>query len=720
MQGGCGWTPTVSTASARSATAIRSTIALPTGNLVVTAEPNYIEAIFSADPEHYDVFAPDLHAFMLGEQSIFLLNEPSHTTMRRFMAPFFGPASIRAHGARMIEIAHRHLSKHADGKPFVMQDVTMAISLEIIIQVIFGITDPFRIDVYSAATQNFLASLDPALSFFPTLRNPGNAAWRRFCQGRDQLAGLLAAEMSALRETAPNDTMIAHLLSATDESGRPLEDANLRDQLVSLLLAGHETTAISIAWAFSWLARSPEPLACLHAELDGLPTGADTDTIYRLPYLAAVCSETMRLWPIGTEIPRRLRQPLALGDYVVPAGDGVAACPALTHAREDIYPEPLTFQPARFLTRKYSAYEYFPFGGGARRCLAASFGTYEMRMVVGAVIKEWDIELVDPKPVRAVRRSLTRTLGPEGGVPMRIRGRRACGAIGPGGGLTMDAAALQQWLLEGVANRLGVTPSAVNVRTRFNACGMTSLSAMSLLGELSNLLGRTLPSTLMWDHPTIESLVAHLVNGVAGEVAGPAKVTDTSRDPIAIVGIACRFPGAGNPEELWRVLRDGVDAITGSAGRPVAARPVLRRRCDQAREDGHTVGRVHCRDRSVRSCVFRHRAGRSGADGSAAAIDARVVLGGAGGRRDGDRAAAGRPHRRVLRRHLERLRDAAAPGGNRSDYAALGDRLALQHHRQPGLVFARASGAEPGDRHRLLVVAGSGASGLPQSAQWRM
>ena len=332
------------------------TVALPTGNLVVTAEPNYIETIFSAEPDDFDVFAPDAQAFMLGEQSIFLLNEPAHTTMRRFMAPFFGTARIRVHGPRIIEIARRIISQHADGKPFVMQDVTMAISLEVIIQVIFGITDPFRIDVYSAATQNFLASLDPALSFFPTRRNPVNGAWRRFCQGRDRLTGILAAEMSARRDLAPDDTMIAQLLSATDESGQRLDDDKVRDQLVSLLLAGHETTAISIAWAFSWLARSPEPLARLHAELDGLPSGADPDAIYRLSYLGAICSETMRLWPIGTEIPRRLRKPLALGGYEVPAGDGVAACPALTHAREDIYPEPSAFQPERFLTRKYSPY----------------------------------------------------------------------------------------------------------------------------------------------------------------------------------------------------------------------------------------------------------------------------------------------------------------------------------------------------------------------------
>ena len=126
----------------------------------------------------------------------------------------------------------------------------------------------------------------------------------------------------------------------------------------------------------------------------------------------------------------------------------------------------------------------------------------------------------------------------------------------------MDAAALQQWLLEKISNRLGVPPSSVNVRTRFNACGITSLSAMSLLSELSVLLGRTLPSTLMWDHPTIESLVAHLADGVEREVPGPAAVTDTTREPIAIVGVACRFPRAESPDGLWRVLRDGVDAIT--------------------------------------------------------------------------------------------------------------------------------------------------------------
>jgi cytochrome P450 len=399
------------------------TVALPAGDLVMTADPKKIEAIFTAAPDSYEVFAPDAQALTLGEQSIFLLNEPEHTAMRRILGPLFGATRLRAYGPGILAIARRHIGRHAQGEPFIMQDVTMAISLEIIVQLIFGVTAASRVDIVCAATRDFLDSLNPALAFYPKLRNPANAAWRRFCEARDRLDGVLGAEISARRDMAPDDSMIAQMLAAADENGKRLSTVQVRDQLVSLLLAGHETTAISIAWAFYWLSRSPVALARLQAEfVEKLSPGDDPEAINRLSYLGAVCSETMRLWPIGTEIPRRLRKPLELGGYVIPAGAAVAACTVLTHERDDVYPDPAAFQPERFLTRKYTPYEYLPFGGGARRCIAAGFGTFEMKMVLAAVLREWDLDLIHPSPVRPVRRNLIRTLGPEGGVPMRIRG----------------------------------------------------------------------------------------------------------------------------------------------------------------------------------------------------------------------------------------------------------------------------------------------------------
>jgi cytochrome P450 len=195
-----------------------------------------------------------------------------------------------------------------------------------------------------------------------------------------------------------------------------MTDAEVRDALKTLLIAGHETVAVALAWAFYWLHRQSDVRQLLQDELRGLGRPPHADALLHLPYLSAVCSEALRLYPVVAAVSRRLRQPLQLGGYIVPAGVAVGAAIPLAHCHPERYPDPLRFRPERFLERTYTPFEYFPFGGGARRCVGAAFAVSELKIVLGSILAQHRFELADDHPVMPVPRTFT--LGPKGGVPL--------------------------------------------------------------------------------------------------------------------------------------------------------------------------------------------------------------------------------------------------------------------------------------------------------------
>ncbi len=208
--------------------------------------------------------------------------------------------------------------------------------------------------------------------------------------------------------------------TARYDDGTALTEEDLRAHLVTLLFAGHETTAISLAWAVHWLWRNPDLLDELRAEITDAGPDAPPEDIAKLPLLCAVCDETLRLHPIVTENLRLLRKPLKVGDYTVPEGIGVGVAIAIIHEDPDLYPEPQAFRPHRFLDRKFNAFEFLPFGGGHRRCIGASFAHYEMRLAIATLVTSGiDLELLEPDE-QPRRRSVT--MGPARGVPVRVRG----------------------------------------------------------------------------------------------------------------------------------------------------------------------------------------------------------------------------------------------------------------------------------------------------------
>jgi cytochrome P450 len=248
--------------------------------------------------------------------------------------------------------------------------------------------------------------------------------WGKFMRLRYQVDELIYAEIHQRRlqpDSSRND-ILSLMMAATDESGQPMSDEELRDELVTLLIAGHETTATSIAWALYWIHRHTEVQEKLLQELDTLGDNPDPNVVLRLPYLNAVCSETLRLYPVATlALNRVVKSPLEIMGYKFEPGTLLVPCIYLTHHREDIYPEPKQFKPERFLDRQYAPYEYLPFGGGNRRCIGLAFALFEMKIVLATLLSHWQMELPDSKPVLPVRKGAL--LGPSQGVRMVATGK---------------------------------------------------------------------------------------------------------------------------------------------------------------------------------------------------------------------------------------------------------------------------------------------------------
>jgi cytochrome P450 len=210
------------------------------------------------------------------------------------------------------------------------------------------------------------------------------------------------------------------LLSARDEAGEAMTDVELHDELMTLLLAGHETTATAIAWALYWVHKLPNIREQILQELETLGDNPEPLNIARLPYLTAVCNETLRIYPVAVlTVPRAVKEPVELMGYPLEPGTRLYGCIYLTHHREDIYPNSQQFKPERFLERQFSPYEFLPFGGGIRRCIGEALALFEMKLVLATILQRYELALADQRPERPKRRGVT--FAPERGVKMVMR-----------------------------------------------------------------------------------------------------------------------------------------------------------------------------------------------------------------------------------------------------------------------------------------------------------
>ena len=388
-------------------------------------------AVFTLAPEQTRPFQPSTLAPLLGANSLILIGGEAHRRERKLLTPPFHGARMRAYGELIRTLTRKHSAGWAIGRSFNIQDFTQTLTLDVIVQAIFGVIEPERAQHFQRAVVAFVGEFNPLVLTLASMRK--SLPWLDFsrpwqqARGRfDALSELLLAEITQRRQDGSHETrqdILSLLLSARYDDGSPMSDEQIRDEMVTLLLAGHETTAISLSWLFFELGRKPRVVEKLRAELAAMSHPDDAEELSRLPYLDAVCNEAQRRYPVLGWVPRTLAVPLEFRGYHLPAGMAVAVSVSLIHSRPDLYPEPDEFIPERFLERKYSPFEFMPFGGGNRRCIGAAFASYEMKIILADILRRYDFSAARPwAPPAIERRNLT--LGPRGGVEILVHRAR--------------------------------------------------------------------------------------------------------------------------------------------------------------------------------------------------------------------------------------------------------------------------------------------------------
>jgi cytochrome P450 family 135 len=375
------------------------------GDWVVLADPELVKQVFTGDPKVFhagegnQILRP-----ILGENSVLVLDEKPHISQRKLLLPPFHGERMQAYGEKMAEIAAREIESWPTGTPYKLRPRMQAITLEIIIETVFGVHDGARMEPLREALRDFLdLTTNPRLLMPVLLVGPERVqmipAFRRRVQRVDELIATEIAERRGTEDLAERDDVLSLMLQARHEDGSPMSDAEIRDELLTLLVAGHETTATALSWAMERLTRHPEKLERLRAEILD-----DEDA-----YLTATIQETLRLRPVISIVVRRLTEPVELGGYELPAGAGVTPCIHLIHRDPGIYPDPDRFLPERFLDNPPGTYTWIPFGGGVRRCLGAAFAQFEMAVVLKELVRRRQIEPANPAPERNYRRAITET-----------------------------------------------------------------------------------------------------------------------------------------------------------------------------------------------------------------------------------------------------------------------------------------------------------------------
>ena len=392
------------------------------GPVLVTGKPDFVEQIFRAPPETFNVFARDAMIPILGSGSLLLMEGTKHRAERKRVAPPLHGNCMRTYGQAMQSTAEAVISQIEVGTAFTGLQIGTDISLDVILKTILGADTDRLLGEFRTLTRKVLSRSWPILFFSPKtqLRFLGFSPMDRLRSAQRQLREQLRIELDRRGDQINHrDDLLSILARPTEDSPAP-DFEELADSVGTLMFAGHETTAVSIAWALYHLHRHPAWLNRLREELDASDQRAETYAA--MPLLKAIVQETLRLNPIVTEVLRIVREPFRLGSYDVPVGHGVAAASCLTHYDPEIYDAPDEFNPGRFLDRTYTPSQYYPFGGGVRRCVGAAFATYELAIVLGTILHSHEFELLDQQEVLPARRNIT--MGPSTGVRLRILRRR--------------------------------------------------------------------------------------------------------------------------------------------------------------------------------------------------------------------------------------------------------------------------------------------------------
>jgi cytochrome P450 family 135 len=381
------------------------TLRLPLGvNLVQVSSPDLVKAVFGGSNEV--LLAGEANATILlpivGPNSVLVLDGPEHLRQRKLILPAFHGDRMRAWEATVRDITRAEIARWPEGTPFALRRAMQSITLEVIVKVVFGVDDDARRDDLRRQIVELTGiGRNPLLLFATRDRKLGpRTPWARFLRARDALHAALAEQIQERRHApglGQRTDVLSLLVQARDEQGKAMTDVEVRDELVTLLFAGHETTATSLAWAFDLLAHHPRALHRLTAELDGGGT----------EYLGAVIKETLRLRPVVALVDRHVREAVTIGEHTIPAGAIVCPNIYLAQRREDLYENPAAFWPERFAGQAAPSFGWFPFGGGIRRCIGASFAAFEMEIVIPEVLRAVTLRPATRRPARIRREAVT-------------------------------------------------------------------------------------------------------------------------------------------------------------------------------------------------------------------------------------------------------------------------------------------------------------------------
>jgi cytochrome P450 family 135 len=373
------------------------------GRVVYVADPALVKEVFAGDPATFHAGEANSLALgdALGEHSLLTLDEDRHLSQRKLLLPPFHGESVRRYVDVMAEATEREVATWPVGKEIELRPRMQAITLDVILRAVFGVRDDERMNLFRRRIPP-LGEATSVLNWLPFMDRDlgGMTPAARFRKALAAVDELIYAEIADRRAAAGDaeadgDDVLSLLLRARHDDGSPMTDAELRDELMTLLTAGHETTATGLAWAFERLLRTPTVLDQLIASLD------DDD------YVDAVVKETLRVRPVIVDVARKLTRDTEVAGWRLPAGTLVLPAIAVLHMRPDLYDRPAEFRPERWLEGSPESYAWIPFGGGVRRCIGASFAQIEMRTVLREVLRRVRLRAPSRRPERGVIRHVT-------------------------------------------------------------------------------------------------------------------------------------------------------------------------------------------------------------------------------------------------------------------------------------------------------------------------
>jgi cytochrome P450 len=398
--------------------------------IVIVSNPAAVKDVFALGPDQGHAGKANVVLRpLLGAHSLLVLDGAEHLRQRKMILPAFHGERMQAYGQTMIDMAHHSVDGWPVGEAFPVHRPLQSITLQVILRTVFGIDEGPRFTELAQLLTTALDLMAQPLLLFPALqRDLGRySPWGRFKRMGARASEILRGEIRRAREhgrrngTVERTDVLAMLVDARDEAGEALTEDEIHDELVTLLVAGHETTATALAWTLRWLLLDRDLVGQLREEIAG--AGGDPGRIAKLELLDATVKEALRLQPVVPLVARVLQQPTVVGGLDLPAGVFVAPSIYLVHRRPSLYAEPERFRPERFLGLKPAAWEWLPFGGGLRKCVGAAFALYEMKMVLASVLPRIDMHLASPGRVRTVRRGITIT--PGGGLPVVVTTKRS-------------------------------------------------------------------------------------------------------------------------------------------------------------------------------------------------------------------------------------------------------------------------------------------------------